>query len=252
MPINSSNATRLRGRKIHSTAPTDGQVLTYDTTNGWQPEDAGSGMTNPMTTAGDVIYGGASGAPTRLAKGTAGQVLTQGATNPAWADAGGGGSIARFIPKPIGGFGSLGTDVFTGNTTARIALINIPVEITVSKITVFSTAAGTAGTFKIAIFSENGGTKHIEITTGTISGSGYTTTSVSPSVVLSTGNYYLMMLPIGTASVTFRYFGAGFQSSATDEPWLFGGLTVTADTIPATFAPGDLTDEDLPPLIRLN
>src|SRR5574338_1635977 len=32
-------------------------------------------MSNPMTTAGDVIYGGASGAPTRLAIGTAGQVL---------------------------------------------------------------------------------------------------------------------------------------------------------------------------------
>jgi len=44
-------------------------------------------MTNPMTTAGDVIYGGSSGTPTRLAKGTAGQVLIQGATYPAWSDA---------------------------------------------------------------------------------------------------------------------------------------------------------------------
>jgi len=33
-----------------------------------------SGMTNPMSAAGDIIYGGASGAPTRLAIGTAGQV----------------------------------------------------------------------------------------------------------------------------------------------------------------------------------
>ena len=32
-------------------------------------------LTNPMTTAGDVIVGGASGAPTRLAKGTDGQML---------------------------------------------------------------------------------------------------------------------------------------------------------------------------------
>jgi hypothetical protein len=35
----------------------------------------GSGMTNPMTTAGDIIVGGASGAPARLAKGSDGQVL---------------------------------------------------------------------------------------------------------------------------------------------------------------------------------
>jgi hypothetical protein len=47
-------------------------------------------MDNPMTTAGDVVYGGTSGTPTRLAKGTEGQVLTQGATNPEWADASGG------------------------------------------------------------------------------------------------------------------------------------------------------------------
>jgi hypothetical protein len=44
-------------------------------------------MNNPMTTAGDSIYGGASGAPTRLAIGTAGQVWTvnAGATAPEWA-----------------------------------------------------------------------------------------------------------------------------------------------------------------------
>ena len=47
------------------------------------------GLTNPMTAAGDVIYGGVDGAPTRLAKGTAGQVLTMnsGATAPEWASA---------------------------------------------------------------------------------------------------------------------------------------------------------------------
>jgi len=47
-------------------------------------------MTSPMTTASDIIYGGVSGAPTRLAKGTAGQLLqmNSGATAPEW------GSIA--------------------------------------------------------------------------------------------------------------------------------------------------------------
>ena len=35
----------------------------------------GGGMANPMTTAGDTIYGGSSGTPTRMAIGTAGQVL---------------------------------------------------------------------------------------------------------------------------------------------------------------------------------
>jgi hypothetical protein len=49
---------------------------------------SGGGMSNPMTTAGDMIDGGAAGAAQRLAIGTAGQVLTvnAGATAPAWAN----------------------------------------------------------------------------------------------------------------------------------------------------------------------
>ena len=45
---------------------------------------------NPMTTAGDVIYGGASGVLTRLAIGTANQLLrtNSGATAPEWASVG--------------------------------------------------------------------------------------------------------------------------------------------------------------------
>lgn len=52
-------------------------------------------MNNPMTTAGDVIYGGASGAPTRLAVGTAGQVLkvNSGATAVEWGAASGAAAI---------------------------------------------------------------------------------------------------------------------------------------------------------------
>lgn len=44
-------------------------------------------MVNPMTDQGDIIYGGSSGTPTRLAKGGATQVLrmNSGATAPEWA-----------------------------------------------------------------------------------------------------------------------------------------------------------------------
>ena len=45
----------------------------------------GGGMTNPMTTAGDTIYGGASGTPERLPIGTSGQVHTVVSGSPAWA-----------------------------------------------------------------------------------------------------------------------------------------------------------------------
>ena len=53
-----------------------------------------NGMTNPMTTGGDIIYGGSSGAPTRLANGTAGQILQSNGTTlaPSWVAAPSGGT----------------------------------------------------------------------------------------------------------------------------------------------------------------
>ena len=68
------------------TTPSNGDVLTYDsTTSLWKNLAAsGGGMTNPMTTAGDIIYGGASGTPTRLGIGTSGYILQAGASAPTW------------------------------------------------------------------------------------------------------------------------------------------------------------------------
>jgi hypothetical protein len=43
---------------------------------GWEVVSPASGFVNPMTTQDDIIVGGVSGASTRLAKGTDGQVLT--------------------------------------------------------------------------------------------------------------------------------------------------------------------------------
>ena len=56
-----------------------------------------TGMTNPMTTAGDTIYGGASGTPTRLAIGSNGNVLTVSGGNPVWAAPAGGGKVLQVV-----------------------------------------------------------------------------------------------------------------------------------------------------------
>ena len=50
--------------------------VTVTVTDGVLTSLSSGGMTNPMTTAGDIIVGGASGAPTRLGLGTANQALT--------------------------------------------------------------------------------------------------------------------------------------------------------------------------------
>lgn len=73
-------------------AKTDGKLYTKNDA-GTEVEVGAGTMTNPMTTQGDLIVGGASGTPGRLAKGTASQVLTMNseATAPEWKDASGGG-----------------------------------------------------------------------------------------------------------------------------------------------------------------
>jgi len=63
---------------------------------GWSLIGAGGGMSNPMTTLGDLIAGGAAGAPGRLAVGSNGQVLKVVSGAPAWAAAGGGGGSLPF------------------------------------------------------------------------------------------------------------------------------------------------------------
>lgn len=68
------------------------QFLTGGTTPDavvWQPDLGGTALTNPMNAEGDVIYGGSSGTPTRLAVGTAGYALISNGTDPAWSDFGG-------------------------------------------------------------------------------------------------------------------------------------------------------------------
>jgi hypothetical protein len=87
--------------------PPAGTVVTYSKSDKklYQKDDAGletllasvAGMTNPMTTAGDLITGGASGVAGRLGIGSTGQVLTVAAGAPAWQTP----PAQRLVPLPL-------------------------------------------------------------------------------------------------------------------------------------------------------
>jgi hypothetical protein len=74
---------------------------------------------SPMTTGGDIIYGGASGTGTRLANGTTGQVLTSagGTAAPTWTNPGTGTvtSVAATVPAFLS---VAGTPITTSGTLA--------------------------------------------------------------------------------------------------------------------------------------
>lgn len=108
------------------------------------------GMTNPMTTAGDVIYGGAAGAPTRRAIGSTGQVLTVVSGNPAWAD----------LPAaPLQTIAIAASDLVT-NITAGIgkAYFYVPYNFTVVEVQASLDTAQTAGSIFTVDINESGST----------------------------------------------------------------------------------------------
>jgi hypothetical protein len=85
-------------------------------------------MANPMTTAGDLIRGGTAGAPTRVAVGTTGQVLTVAAGVPVWATPAGGGLDLAWQALPDTGWtataqGGGGT---AGSITGGVATLSNP------------------------------------------------------------------------------------------------------------------------------
>lgn len=70
---------------------------------------ASSGMTNPMTTTGDIVYSSDnSGTPARLALGTEGQVLTVNGSNVSWQNPSGGSGLTK------------GTTTISSNASRRV------------------------------------------------------------------------------------------------------------------------------------
>lgn len=90
------------------TSPQEGQfaylkdtnVTTYYTGSAWANVDT-TGMTNPMTTTGDLIYSSPGSTPVRLGIGTANQILrvNSGASAPEWATPAAAASGLTFISR---------------------------------------------------------------------------------------------------------------------------------------------------------
>lgn len=120
-----NNAIYINGGDIslNGSSGTSGQVLTSAGANAvptWT-----SALTNPMTTVGDVIVGGASGAATRLGIGANTFVLTSNGTTATWAPSAGGGSVSTVsatVPN------RLSVSVSNPTSTPSIAITNSGIQ----------------------------------------------------------------------------------------------------------------------------
>lgn|GEM_PF-4194372 len=120
---------RLAGGTGRLALGASGYVLTSNGTDAvWAA--ATGGFTNPMTTLGDTIIGGAAGAATRLPIGTTGQVLSVVSGSPAWAAASGGGGSTSVVPATYSVIltaGAAVTDSSTAYDMPGLSIANVPV-----------------------------------------------------------------------------------------------------------------------------
>lgn len=139
------------------------------------------GMTNPMTTAGDLITGGASGAPGRLGVGTDGQVLKVVSGAPVWTTPGAGTGVVETIVA--------GTGITVDDTDPANPIVN-------------ATASAPVTAIPIAVSDES-----TALTTGTAKVTfrmpfGFTITGVRASVTTApTGSVLTVDINEGGASI---------------------------------------------------
>lgn len=164
-------------RDAEITSPEEGQfaylkdtnVTTYYTGSAWANLDT-TGMTNPMTTTGDVIYSSSGSTPARLGIGTAGQVLqvNSGATAPEWATAGGGGGMTLLSTTNMSGSSTSVTGI-SGSYNTLLVLVNYGLGTTsgVVSATLNSATSNYLMTFARQDTTTNGGaTSNIPINAG--------------------------------------------------------------------------------------
>lgn len=180
----------------------------------------------------------------------AGKVLTSDADGDAtWEDVSGGGSTISTIPAPMIPPDTSNADPTVGlsmanNTTGYVGVIQIPVGITINKVTQRWTATQASANVKFGIYELDGQTQVFNVTVP--SDNALETVTLGSPVQVSAGNYYLVMVsdqavpshqPTAWATSASSSALDALINTVTGEPKYEGTITVVASTLPATFDP---------------
>jgi len=186
VPGNDSNGApitmgaRHEGLKVYSKAD---NALYVWSGSAWAA--SASGMSNPMTTSGDVIYGGASGTPTRLAAGSNGKVLTMTAGIPAWGPGQSGMATAAATLNDFPfytGPGGYGSSAINSTTRCQLSLVYLDSPLTFTDIVIAVRTATAATTLDIGIYNFLGAGKP-----GTCAASAQLSTAATGRIAVTLG-----------------------------------------------------------------
>jgi hypothetical protein len=157
-------------------------------------------------TANNLLLGNGTSAVSFIAPGTSGNRLQSDGTT--WAS-----TAQETIVTIVSRAFSAGTGVTTYSTassltTRVVGLFNIPERITVNQLTFYTTTLTTAGTTKVCLYTEDGSSKVLDVTSGTVSGAGAVSVTVSPAVTLEPGNYYSVVGCATTCNFTLTVWAS--------------------------------------------
>ena len=178
------------------------------------PLSVAQGGTGAATlTANNLLVGNGTSAVSFLAPSTSGNILQSDGTS--WASTAK-ETVAAYFSRSLTLGTGLSTSATSSLTTRIVGLFNVAQRVTINQLTFYTTARTTAGTTKVCVYSEDGATKIIDITTGTTALNANNIT-VSPAVTLEPGNYYFAIGCATACSLTGSVFGGnnltGFASS---------------------------------------
>lgn len=139
---------------------------------------AAGGLSNPMTAAGDIITGAASGTPQRLAAGSNGHILTLVGGQPAWAANAGAGSPTVAIPVAVS---DETTDLTAGSNKVTFRM---PYAFTLSAVRASLRTAATGAALVVDINASSASILSTKLSID--AGEKTSTTAATPAVISNT------------------------------------------------------------------
>jgi hypothetical protein len=185
----------------------DTNVTTYYTGSAWANLDT-TGMTNPMTTTGDMVYSSSGSTPARLGIGSTGNVLTVSGGVPVWSAPAGGGKVLQVVQATYATATSITSTTYTdsglsasitpsSSSSKVLVLTTQPIWMT----PLYGTPSQLTGNLRIV----RGATEVFKIANAIINGIGSANGNMQFGSVAS---MHYLDSPATTSSTTYKVQGA--------------------------------------------